>query len=133
MSGSHTIQTTLEKLDKKPAMWKSLTIDELMGVVAICVISGCLFFILLFSIFGLPMIGFIVGFLSTLGTVPMLAGHIEKMKKKYGADLLWVTLKYNVQRRGWMSFSGVMTEKIRWDIRFSKPKKTEYTGPKIQR
>lgn len=81
MSSQYTIQTTLEKLDKKPAMWKGLTIDELMGVIAVCVISGCLFFILLFSLFGQPMFGFMLGFLSTLGTVPTLAGYIEKKRR----------------------------------------------------
>lgn len=127
---NYTISTTLEKLDRKPALWKGLTIDELLLVVSICFFGGTIALTIIFSLFDYGAVGMMLGFISSLGTTPLVAGVIENQKKKYGADMLWVTLKTNIQRRGLWRFSGLMTDKVRWDIRFSKAKSTEYLGPK---
>lgn len=130
MSENYTIQTTLEKLDKKPALWKGLTIDELMMVCGVCACGSCAIFVCILIPFGQGMLGMIAGLLCTLAIVPIVAGRVEDKKKKYGADLLWVTLKTNIQRRGFWRFEGIMTDKVRWGVRLSKVKSTKYIGPK---
>ncbi|WP_270819909.1 DUF3487 family protein [Aeromonas sp. Y311-2] len=129
MGKEHTIQTTLERLDKKPSLWKGLTIDELMVVTAASVITCCTISSITFwALFSLGLMGGVFGMIVSLGVIPFVAGRIERAKKQHG-PLMWLKLQRYMQKRGWMSFSGMMTDKIRWDTRLSKHKTIRYLGP----
>lgn len=129
MSRELTIRTTLERLDHKPALWKGLTIDELLLIVgANLVINVTIACIICTITFGMASVGLILGILMSLGGVPLLAGRVENAKKIYGDSLMWIHLKKNIQRRGWMKFDGLMTDKIEWDIRLSTYKNIQYRG-----
>jgi hypothetical protein len=79
-------------------------------------------------VFGMTTMGLILGLLLAVAGVPLMAGRIESAKKIYGGPLMWVHLKKYIQRRGWWRFDGLMTDKIEWDIRFSKLKSIRYRG-----
>ena len=129
MSRKLTIRTTLERLDRKPALWKGLTIDELMLIVgANLVINVTIACIICTITFGMASVGLILGILMSLGGVPLLAGRVEFAQKIYGDSLMWIHLKKNIQRRGWMKFDGLMTDKVEWDIRLSTYKNIQYRG-----
>ena len=70
MGREHTIQTTLERLDKKPALWKGLTIDELLIVtctaIAICCSTSAVIFSVLISE---GLIGFVIGMIVSLSLI----------------------------------------------------------------
>lgn len=129
MSRELTIRTTLERLDRKPALWKGLTIDELLLIVgANLVINVTIACIICTITLGMASVGLILGILMSLGGVPLLAGRVENAKIIYGDSLMWIHLKKNIQRRGWMKFDGLMTDKVEWDIRLSTYKNIQYRG-----
>lgn len=129
MGREHTIQTTLERLDKKPALWKGLTIDELLIVTGAAIALCCSICAVIFSILiSEGLIGFVIGMVVSLGVIPLVAGKIESAKKRHG-PLMWLKLKRYAQKRGWMKFDGMMTDKIKWDTRLSKRKNINYIGP----
>lgn len=120
----HTIGTTLERLDQKPVIWRGLTIDELLIVVGVSLVSSCTVACLIIEIiFGRGLLGLVPGILLTILVVRMMAGYIESAKKKYGETLMWVYFKKMVQRRGFIKFHGLMTHKIKWDMRLSNTKR----------
>jgi len=129
MSRELTIRTTLERLDRKPALWKGLTIDELMVIVVVnLIVNVTVAAIICTIVIGMASVGLILGILMSLGGVPLLAGRVENAKKIYGDSLMWIHLKKYIQRRGWMKFDGLMTDKIEWDIRLSTYKNIQYRG-----
>ncbi len=120
----HTIGTTLERLDQKPVIWRGLTIDELLIVVCVSLISSCTVACLVIEIiFGRGSLGLIPGILLTVLMVRLMANYIEGAKKKYGETLMWVYLKKKIQRRGLFRFYGLMTNKVKWDMRLSNTKR----------
>ena len=129
MGREHTIETTLERLDKKPALWKGLTIDELLIVTCTAIVICCSTSAIVFSLLiSEGLIGFVIGMIVSLGVIPLVAGKIESAKKRHG-PLMWLKLKRYTQKRGWMKFDGMMTDKIKWDTRLSKSKNINYIGP----
>lgn len=130
MGKQYTIQTTLERLDKKPALWKGLTIDELMFVTCSVVVTfSTIGALVAGALFGLGLLGGVLGLVLSLGGIPLVAGRIEAAKKQHG-PLMWLKLKRHIQKKGWIKFNGMMTDKVRWDTRLSQQKMIRYTGPK---